>query len=68
MKMAKLYFNRRDLALKFGVNAEDFIIGQAKTEYDSVEFDIIFINDVEVKGIEVVETVDTTFHLRRQKL
>lgn len=68
MKMAKLYFSKADLASKWGINPEDFIIGQSKTDYDSLEFDVIFINDVETKEIEIADIVDSTLNVRRQRL
>lgn len=69
MKMAKLFISKGDLAEKWGLNTEDFIIGQVRGEYDSIEFDVIFTSDVEVKEIQTVDYVDSIGqNLRRQRL
>lgn len=68
MKIAKMYISKSDLASKWGVKEEDFVIAKVRSDYYSIEFDLIFTNEVESGEVEVVEVPESSLSLRRQKL
>lgn len=65
MKMASIYIDKKYIADKLGIEADQFVFGKVESNYNDIQFDVIIDSNAEVKHAEDVS--DSNWNVRRQR-